>query len=253
MRPSSAATGKRRKNRARGDRQPPALSNETRAECEAAIRYSFKSAVLLDRALTHRSAAQGHVAEWSNERLEFLGDRVLGLIVSEALLEMYPLAREGDLAPRLNAIVSRETCGRIAAALGIGAFLLIDRAEKAAGGAEKPTLLANAMEALLGAVYLDKGLAAARTFVKTHWKAAIQEAVDLRRDPKSALQEWAQGRGLPTPSYRHAAPSGPDHAPSFTARVIVAGFAEAEGSGATKQDAERAAARAFLQQQDAKS
>jgi ribonuclease-3 len=253
MRPNSSATGKRRKNRARGALTPPTLTVEAREACQAALHYSFKSPELLDRALTHRSAAAGHAAEWSNERLEFLGDRVLGLIVSETMLEMFPTAREGDLAPRLNAIVSRETCGRIGAALGLGAFLLIDRAERAAGGADKPTLLANAMEAVLGAIYLDKGLPAARTFVKTHWKAAIQQTVDLRRDPKSALQEWAQGRGYPTPTYAHGAPSGPDHAPRFTASVVVAGLAEADGVGATKQEAERAAARAFLDRQEVAS
>lgn len=246
MRPNSSQTGKRKKNRSRGAATPPALAADLREACETALGYRFKTPHLLDRAMTHRSAAQGHAAEWSNERLEFLGDRVLGLVTVEALLERFPGQREGDLAPRLNALVSRDQCGTIAAGLDLGRYLIIDSAERSNGGATRPSLLANAMEAVLGAIYLDGGLAAARKFVARHWKAAMQSVRESPRDPKSALQEWAQGEGFPMPRYNHEKPVGPDHAPVFTAIVRVEGFDPVSGAGASKQDAERAAARAMM-------
>ncbi len=246
MRPNSSHTGKRRKNRSRGATTPPTLASDLREACEAMLGYRFKAPNLLDRAMTHRSAAQGHAAEWSNERLEFLGDRVLGLITVEALLERFPNQREGDLAPRLNALVSRDQCGIIGAGLGLGRFLIIDNAERSNGGATRPSLLANAMEAILGAIYLDGGLDAARKFVARHWKAAMQGVRESPRDPKSALQEWAQGEGFPTPRYVHGERSGPDHAPVFTATVHVESLDPLDGMGASKQDAERAAARAMM-------
>jgi ribonuclease-3 len=248
MRPNSSHTGKRRKNRARGATQPPSLSPAMRDAMEERIGHRFKQPELLDRAFTHRSAAQGHSAEWSNERLEFLGDRVLGLVVAEAMLERFPLAREGELAPRLNSIVSRETCGVVGATLGIGEALIVDAAERGAGGAAKPSLIANAMEAIAGAIYLDAGFAAAERFILKHWKPALQAAAVAPRDPKSALQEIVQGSGRPAPVYRHDDRTGPDHAPVFSASVAVEGVGEAAGQGATKQEAERAAARALVEQ-----
>ncbi|MEZ5938609.1 MAG: ribonuclease III [Hyphomonadaceae bacterium] len=250
MRPNSSDTGKRRKNRSRGARKPPSLSPAAREACEEILGVSFKDPTLLDRALTHRSAAHGDTARLSNERLEFLGDRVLGLVVSEALLETFPLAREGELAPRLNAVVSRETCAQVGAALGVGAYLLTDKSERDGGAAEKPTLLANAMEAILGAVYLDRGLSSARAFVKRHWKAPLSGAATAPREPKSALQEWAQGLGRPAPVYSLTDRQGPDHSPIFTASVHVEGAEDATGQGSTKQEAERAAARAMLEAQE---
>ena len=243
--PNSSHTGKRRRNRARGT-EAPTHTKDLRAECEAALGYKFKNPELLDRALTHRSAAQGKAAEWSNERLEFLGDRVLGLAIVETLLERFPGAREGDLAPRLNVLVSRETCAVIGAELGLARFLIVDKAERAAGGPNKPTLLANAAEAVIGAIYLDAGLKAAEKFILKHW-AGMLKANEVRpRDPKSALQEWLQGQGLPAPTYRHDTRSGPDHAPVFTATVHVQGQTSVAGNGASKQEAEREAARAML-------
>jgi ribonuclease-3 len=162
-RPNSSHTGKRRRNRARAD-AAPSLTKEQRAACEEAIGYRFKDANLLDRAMTHRSAAHGKAIEWSNERLEFLGDRVLALAMVETLLERFPGMREGDLAPRFNALVSRETCAVIGADLGLGRFLIVDRAERSSGGPAKRSLLANAAEAVIGAIYLDGGLAKARKF-----------------------------------------------------------------------------------------
>ena len=246
MKPNSSLTGKRRKNRSRGIKVAPELSAELRDACQAALGYKFKAPELLDRAMTHRSAAQGHSAEWSNERLEFLGDRVLGLIVVEALLERFPHQREGELAPRLNALVSRDQCGIIGSALGLGAYLIIDKAERLNGGSSKPSLLANALEAVLGAIYLDGGLPPSRKFILRHWKSAMQGVIASPRDPKSALQEWAQGEGFATPRYSHSDPSGPDHAPIFTASVQVSDLIPVAGIGASKQEAERAAARAMM-------
>lgn len=245
-RPNSSHTGKRRKNRARAD-AAPALSSEQRAACEAAIGYSFKDAKLLDRAMTHRSAAHGKTAEWSNERLEFLGDRVLGLVVVEALMLRFPTAREGELAPRLNAIVSREACAIVGRELGLGDCLIVDKSERQNGGATKASLLANAAEAVLGAVYLDSGLARAEKFVLRHWAGLLKATAEAPRDPKSALQEWAQGEGLAAPTYRHVGRAGPDHAPVFTVTVAVDGHDPISASGPSKQQAEREAARAMLE------
>ncbi len=196
--------------------------------------------------MTHRSAVPGGRAEWSNERLEFLGDRVLGLVVAGLLIERFPKDREGALAPRLNALVSREACAGIGAALGLDQFLIVDRAERAAGGASRPSLLSNATEALLGAIYLDGDLRAASRFIKAHWKEALQDADEVQRDPKSALQEWVQGRGGAAPTYELLEQEGPDHAPTFKVSVRIDSGEMKTGSGASKQDAERAAAMAML-------
>jgi ribonuclease-3 len=244
-RPNSSHTGKRRRNRARGE-GAPALTAEQREACEAAIGYRFKDEKLLHRAMTHRSAAHGKAAEWSNERLEFLGDRVLGLVIVETLMERHPTAREGELAPRLNALVSRDACAVVGGQLGLGQAIIIDRSERATGGTEKRSLLANAAEALIGAVYVDGGLEKARKMVLKAWAPLLKASAEAPRDPKSALQEWAQGEGLPTPTYRHDGRQGPDHAPQFTATVLVSGRDPVVGVGPSKQHAEREAARAML-------
>lgn len=245
-RPNSSNTGKRRRNRARGTNVAPSIEPAKRDACEAAIAYRFKDPVLLDRAMTHRSAAHGNAAAWSNERLEFLGDRVLGLVIVEALLVRFPELREGELAPRLNALVSRDTCAVVGAELGLGNYLIVDQSERSTGGTTKRSLLANAAEAVIGAVYLDGGLKAAEKFIVKHWAVLLKASHDKPRDAKSALQEWAQGEGLPTPTYRHDAREGPDHAPVFTATVLIEGHGPVSGSGASKQHAERAAAQKML-------
>jgi len=244
-RPNSSHTGKRRRNRSRAEAKP-SLTGEQRAACEEQIGYRFADPKLLDRAMTHRSASNGRTAELSNERLEFLGDRVLGLVVAEALMVRFPMAREGELAPRLNAVVSREACAGVGVALGLDQQLIVDKSESTNGVAARRTLLANAAEAVLGAVYLDGGLRQAEKFVLRHWGSLLGAASETPRDPKSALQEWAQGRGLATPVYSHDARSGPDHAPVFTVTVRITGHAPVSASGASKQQAEREAARAML-------
>lgn len=245
-RPNSSNTGKRRRNRSRGAEAPPSLAKEQYEACEAAIGHRFKDEKLLERAMTHRSATQGKAAEWSNERLEFLGDRVLGLVIVEALMERFPTLREGELAPRLNALVSRDACAVIGAELGLGQFLIVDKSERATGGAEKRSLLANAAEAVIGAIYTDGGLEKARKFILKAWAKLLKGTLEKPRDAKSALQEWAQGEGLATPTYRHDSREGPDHAPVFTATVLIAGHAPVSGTGASKQHAERAAAQKML-------
>jgi ribonuclease-3 len=244
-RPNSSHTGKRRRNRARAE-AAPSLTREQREACEEAICYRFKDEKLLNRAMTHRSAAHGRAVEWSNERLEFLGDRVLGLVIVETLMERFPTLREGELAPRLNALVSRDACATIGAELGLGQFLIVDKSERATGGAEKRSLLANAAEAVIGAIYTDAGLEKSRKFILKAWAKLLKGTLEKPRDPKSALQEWAQGEGLATPTYRHDAREGPDHAPVFTATVLVDGREPVSGTGASKQHAERAAAKAML-------
>jgi ribonuclease-3 len=244
-RPNSSHTGKRRRNRARAE-GPPELTAEQREACQEVIGYRFKDADLLDRAMTHRSATQGKTAEWSNERLEFLGDRVLGLVMVETLMERFPKMREGELAPRLNTLVSRKTCAVIGAELGLGQFLIVDQSERSTGGAEKPSLLANATEAIIGAIYTDAGLEKARKVTLKLWQGQLKESTEKPRDPKSALQEWAQGAGLATPTYRHISREGPDHAPVFTVTVQVDGHEPLPGVGNSKQVAEREAARAML-------
>lgn len=246
-RSASTPPGKRRRNRSRGARTAPALDPAQRDACEEAIGYRFKDATLLDRAMTHRSAVPGGKPEWSNERLEFLGDRVLGLIIARFLIERFPKDREGALAPRLNMLVSREACAEIGAALGLEHFLIVDSADRAAGAASRPSLLSNATEALLGAIYLDGDLKAASKFIQRHWKAALQDAEEVQRDPKSLLQEWAQARNGMTPVYELLDRAGPDHAPTFKVSVTIDGERMHTGEGASKQDAERAAAAAMLE------
>lgn len=246
MKPNSSNTGKRRKNRARGALAAPSLAADVREEVEAIVGHRFKTPELLDRALTHRSAAQGRAATWSNERLEFLGDRILGLVIVETLLERHPEAREGELAPRLNAVVSRETCALVGAEIGLGPYLFVDSAEKKSGGAMKPSLLANAVEAVIGAVYQDAGLTPARKIVLKLFKPHLAGVAVKPSDAKSALQEWAQGQGLAAPTYVAEGREGPDHAPVFKASVTVFGYATAVGLGSSKQTAERAAAQALM-------
>jgi ribonuclease-3 len=246
MRPNSSHTGKRRRARARGTIKPPVLESAHREDAEERLGYTFQSPALLDRALTHRSAAQGNIAEWSNERLEFLGDRVLGLVIADILIDRFPGAREGELAPRLNMLVSRERCAEIAMRIGLGGWIMLDRAERAQGGAERPTILSNAMEAIIGAVYSDGGMQSARSFIASHWRQALKEAMVSKVDPKTELQENAQSLGRPSPSYRIGGREGPDHAPIFTAICSVQGWGEETGTGASRQEAERSAARAFL-------
>ncbi|WP_231712612.1 ribonuclease III [Vineibacter terrae] len=217
----------------------------------AALGHDFANRELLREALTHRSAIDRQRGrnldlQHGNERLEFLGDRVLSLAVADVLIRRFPLESEGELARRHAALVRAETLVEVARVIGLGAHLLLADSEEATGGREKPAILADACEAVIGAVYRDGGLEAARSFVERYWVPRIEHDPKPPRDPKTALQEWAQGRGLPLPSYREVGRDGPPHAPQFIMEVMVRGRTPAHGSGKTKREAERAAATAML-------
>lgn len=219
------------------------------ADLEAVLNYRFKTGVLAERALTHSSARGAKLKARDNERLEFIGDRVLGLAIAELLGELMPEAREGELAKKFNQLVRRETCALIARRLDLGDYLILSDSEDESGGRDKDTILADAMEALLAAVFLDSGFEAARALVRRLWEPLSGELPARAQDPKSALQEWAQGRGLPLPSYVEADRTGPDHAPEFVAEVRVNGLEPARGEGSSKRIAEQAAAQSMLERE----
>jgi ribonuclease-3 len=215
-------------------------------ELESKLGHRFKDSALIERALTHASVRGGKAERADNERLEFIGDRVLGLAIAEILNQQYPDASEGELARRYNRLVRGEACAKVARAIGLGAHLILSESEADSGGREKTTILADAAEAVLGAVFLDGGFDKARTVVRKLWQDQSERAPEVAVDAKSALQEWAQGQGLALPKYTVVARKGPDHAPRFTAEVMIAGRAPAQGEGASKRIAEQAAAKALL-------
>ena len=208
--------------------------------------HTFNSPALLRLALTHASARPGSKSNEDNERLEFLGDRVLGLAIAQLLSEQFPQASEGELARWFNHLVRTETCAEAAQSWQLGDFILMSGGEAGSGGRHKKTILANACEAVLGAVFSDAGYEAAREIVWRTWAPYMAALNDAAADAKSVLQEWAQGRQLPLPSYIEVAREGPDHAPRFTAEVRVEGVAPERGEGANKRQAEQAAALAML-------
>ncbi|MDH3703363.1 MAG: ribonuclease III [Alphaproteobacteria bacterium] len=210
--------------------------------------HEFADPALLRRALLHRSAAP--TGDLGYERLEFLGDRVLGLVVTDMLMAAFPAEDEGALARRLAGLVRRETLADAARGLGLGSFIRLSRSEEEYGGRDNETILADVCEAIIGALYQDGGLEAARGFIQRHWAERLAAAVEPPRDAKTALQEWAQGRGLPLPVYRMASRTGPDHAPEFTVSVEVQGQAPVEGTGPSKRLAEQVAAACLIQRID---
>lgn len=221
------------------------MSRRERERLEARLGHRFCDPALLERALTHASHyALGDGPTY--ERLEFVGDRVLGLCVATMLYEAYPAAAEGELAQRLNQLVKRETCADVAIDLGIDVALRIGEAEADAGGRRRMAILADACEAVLAAVFLDGGLAAARRIVEAEWGGRMRGALKPVRDSKTLLQEWLQARGLPTPTYHEVGRKGPDHAPVFTIEVRGEGISALTGTGSSKREAEQNAARAVL-------
>jgi len=222
--------------------QPPAL-----AELEAASGIRFADPALLQEALTHSSAlGQGRSGQRSNERLEFLGDRVLGLVVADLLMSRFARESEGALTRRHAGLVCRETLAEIALELDLGRFLVVGRSEGEAAGRANPALLADALEALIGAIYLDGGLDAAQAFIGRHWQTRLDEMRAPPRDPKTTLQEWAQGRGLALPEYQVVEVGGPAHAPRFEVSVSVAELPPVRAAAGSKRAAERAAAERLL-------
>lgn len=208
--------------------------------------HQFSRPDLLREALTHRSAARrGTVGPASNERLEFIGDRVLGLLISEWLVERYPAEQEGELGRRLAFLVSQPVLASVAESVGLGAALSVSPAEAKAGVRQRATVLADALEATLGALFLDGGLEAARGFVRRAWEQAMTAQAEPPKDAKTTLQEWAQKRGLELPTYALVERSGPPHAPAFTITVSVSGHS-GSGTAGTRRAAEQLAAQELL-------
>ncbi|KCV82178.1 ribonuclease III [Actibacterium atlanticum] len=216
----------------------------------ARLGHDFKRPELLVRAVTHSSISSATRPD--NQRLEFLGDRVLGLVMAEALLSADKGASEGQLAPRFNALVRKEACAEVAAQIDLGAVLKLGRSEMLSGGRRKQALLGDAMEAVLAAVYQDAGFEAARGVVLRHWGDRIANVKADARDPKTALQEWAQARGQQPPKYVEVARSGPDHAPVFTIAARLQDGNEEQATAGSKRHAEQAAAKALLARLESK-
>lgn len=213
---------------------------------EARLGHKFAEPSLLSEALTHSSATGRGRARRSNERLEFLGDRVLGLVIADLLMGHYPDEVEGDLSRRHAALVRREALAEVAADLGAAQWLVVGRSEEEAGGRGNPALLANVVEALIGALYCDAGLEAAERFIRQHWLTRLEAMAVPPRDGKTALQEWAQSRGLGLPLYEVTAVAGPAHAPSFEVTVSLTDFAPCSAVAGSKRAAEQAAAELLL-------
>ncbi|QIE46966.1 ribonuclease III [Pseudohalocynthiibacter aestuariivivens] len=206
--------------------------------------HEFDQPALLVQSITH--ASMSSTTRRDNQRLEFLGDRVLGLVMAEALLDRDPEASEGMLAPRYNALVRKEACADVARQIDLGVVLKLGRSEMLSGGRRKQALLGDAMEAVIAAVYLDAGFDAARDMVLRLWGDRIGAVKADARDAKTALQEWAQARGLPPPSYTETARSGPDHAPHFTILAALKNGQSEAATAGSKRQAEQAAAKALL-------
>lgn len=206
--------------------------------------HRFDRPELLVRAVTHSSRAG--INREDNQRLEFLGDRVLGLVMAEALLAVDKTATEGQLAPRFNALVRKESCADVAREIDLGAALKLGRSEMLSGGRRKQALLGDAMEAVIAAVYLDAGFEAAKQLVLRLWGDRIGTVKEDARDAKTALQEWAQARGMPPPAYIEVSRDGPDHAPNFVISVRLENGKSAEAKAGSKRQAEQAAAKALL-------
>lgn len=219
------------------------LSAELKA-FENQIGHVFQRKELLVRAVTHASLSSATRPD--NQRLEFLGDRVLGLIIAQAMMAADKSASEGQLAPRFNALVRKETCAEVARSIGLGEVMKMGRSEMLTGGRRKDALLGDAMEALIAAVFLDAGFDVARSFVLRLWGSRIDEAEARIHNPKSALQERAQAMGLGLPTYFELARSGPDHEPQFTIEVRLDDGRSASATGKGKRATEAIAAEKLL-------
>ncbi|WP_292286781.1 ribonuclease III [Marivita sp.] len=206
--------------------------------------HRFNRPELLVRAVTHSS--RGGVNREDNQRLEFLGDRVLGLVMAEALLAEDKAASEGQLAPRFNALVRKETCAEVAREIDLGAALKLGRSEMLSGGRRKQALLGDALEAVIAAVYIDAGFDTAKALILRLWGKRINSVKEDARDAKTALQEWAQARGMAPPIYVELSRDGPDHAPIFVIEARLENGQSADAKAGSKRLAEQAAANALL-------
>ncbi len=207
--------------------------------------HRFADTALLREALTHASAVNGAQSQ-TYQRLEFLGDRVLGLVVADMLFEAFPDADEGELSRRLTLLVRKETCADVAEQVGLADHILLGEGEMRSGAARSRGILANVCESIIGAIFLDGGYGAARGFIARHWRETMLAPDRPLRDPKTMLQEWAHKEGHGAPAYRTLKREGPDHEPVFVVEVAGSGFGAATGTGRSKRAAEQAAARDVL-------
>jgi ribonuclease III len=225
----------------------PGRSADKTGEVEARVGHRFLRRARLREALTHSSAAgRGQRRKRSNERLEFLGDRVLDLVIAEVLFGRFPHEGEGALSQRQAGLVRRETLAEIAAELGVGDWLILARGEEEGGGRTNPAILADTLEALIGALYLDGGWTVAEAFIGAHWEPRLARMQGPPRDAKTALQEWTQSRGLGLPVYQVTKTSGPPHAPTFEIAASLADVEQVTATGSSKRAAEQAAAERLL-------
>ncbi len=223
------------------------------AAIEQRLGHKFADISLLTTAFTHVSALKSSRGRCdSYQRLEFLGDHVLGLVVSDMLYRAFPQADEGELSKRLADLVRKETCIDVAKSLDLQEGVKLGAVGAGAGARLRRSVLGDICEAVIGAVYLDGGYAAAATFVEQNWLERMRKPVRPLRDPKTVLQEWAQGKGLPTPVYREVERTGPHHDPRFRVAVELPGLEASEGIGGSKRAAEKAAASAMIAREGVK-
>ena len=217
------------------------------SELEKMLNYSFSESNLLDLALTHSSMARSRAnRDQTNQRLEFLGDRVLGLVVAKMIYESFPLEEEGAMARRHAALVRKEALARVAVELTLSKFLKIATAEEESGALENPALLADACEAVIAALFLDGGIETAESFIRRHWMKQMAEDLIPPKDAKTTLQEYAQSNGKKLPCYREVSREGPPHDPTFVIEVSLEDEKPLSGSGGSKRQAEQLAASAML-------
>lgn len=211
--------------------------------------HHFKRQETLAQALTHPSTYKGRGGHKAApyERLEFLGDRVLGLVIADMLFTRFPDEAEGALARRFTALVRKETCARVSENINLGPYLTLSKGEEEAGGRQNQGILADACEAIIGALYADGGFEVARSFITSHWECLMEESLSPPKDAKTTLQEWAQGKGKQLPKYETVEVAGPPHDPIFSVQVSVEGVSPEVAKGASKRAAEQVAAQAMLE------
>jgi len=228
--------------------------SEVVEDLERRIGHVFSDRALLERSLTHSSVGDGAIKVRHNERLEFLGDRVLGLLAAERLLALYPEAREGELSPRLAKLVNGKACARVARRLDLGTALRMSGSANKMGVRDNDNALGDATEALMAAIYIDGGLEPARAFFLSAWSEEFSMLEEPRaKDTKTRLQEWAMALRLPIPTYTVVEQTGPAHAPKFTVEVTVRGYESERGEGGSRREAEKAAALTMLLKQEGKT
>lgn len=244
------ATPAKKRTRSSKAKDKAKAAADANAALEARIGHSFADPNLLMQAITHVSALKsGRKRGDSYQRLEFLGDHVLGLVVSDMLYHAFPNADEGELSKRLAELVRKESCADVAKSLGLLDDIKLGSVGSSADARLRKSILGDICEAVIGAIFLDGGHVAADEFVKRNWTERMHKPRRPLRDPKTVLQEWAQGKGLPTPVYREVERTGPHHDPQFRVAVDLPGLAPAEGIGGSKRAAEKVAASVMIERE----